>query len=63
MPAPLTGWVNNTATFRDASLASAAPVEVLEIITANLALAVTGCHTAVNHFSPTDGPGRSWNLL
>jgi hypothetical protein len=24
--------------------------EVLELITANLALAVTGCHTAVNHF-------------
>jgi NAD(P)-dependent dehydrogenase (short-subunit alcohol dehydrogenase family) len=48
--APLTGWVNNAAIFRDASLASAAPVEVLEIITANLALAVTGCHTAVNHF-------------
>jgi NAD(P)-dependent dehydrogenase (short-subunit alcohol dehydrogenase family) len=24
--------------------------EVLELITANLTLAVTGCHTAVNHF-------------
>jgi NAD(P)-dependent dehydrogenase (short-subunit alcohol dehydrogenase family) len=48
--APLVGWVNNAAIFRDASLASAAPADVIEIITANLALALTGCHTAVNHF-------------
>jgi len=48
--APLTGWVNNAAIFRDAALASAGPAEVLAIITANLALAITGCHTAVNHF-------------
>lgn len=48
--APLFGWVNNAAIFRDASLASAAPADVMEIITANLALALTGCHTAVNHF-------------
>jgi len=48
--APLTGWVNNAAIFRDAALASARPAEVLAIITANLALAITGCHTAVNHF-------------
>jgi len=47
---PLAGWVNNAAIFRDAGFASAAPAEVLEIITANLALALTGCHTAVRHF-------------
>jgi NAD(P)-dependent dehydrogenase (short-subunit alcohol dehydrogenase family) len=48
--APLVGWVNNAAIFRDASLDCAAAGDVLEIITANLALALTGCHTAVNHF-------------
>jgi len=47
---PLTGWVNNAAIFRDASLTSATAPEVVDLITANLALAVTGCHTAVRHF-------------
>ncbi len=48
--APLAGWVNNAAVFRDAALTSAGADEVLELISANLGLAVTGCHTAVNHF-------------
>jgi NAD(P)-dependent dehydrogenase (short-subunit alcohol dehydrogenase family) len=48
--APLRGWVNNAAVFRDATLADATADRVLDLITANLALAVTGCHTAVNHF-------------
>ncbi|MGY1740094.1 MULTISPECIES: SDR family NAD(P)-dependent oxidoreductase [unclassified Blastococcus] len=48
--APLTGWVNNAAVFRDADLRSATAGEVLGLITANLALAVTGCSTAVHHF-------------
>jgi NAD(P)-dependent dehydrogenase (short-subunit alcohol dehydrogenase family) len=47
---PLLGWVNNAAIFRDAGLGTASAAEILELITANLALAVTGCHTAVNHF-------------
>ncbi|WP_430785808.1 SDR family NAD(P)-dependent oxidoreductase [Actinoplanes sp. G11-F43] len=47
---PLTGWVNNAAIFRDAGLAGSTAPQVLELITANLALAVTGCHTAINHF-------------
>jgi NAD(P)-dependent dehydrogenase (short-subunit alcohol dehydrogenase family) len=47
---PLTGWVNNAAVFRDAGLVSASAGDVLDLITANLALAVTGCHTAVNHY-------------
>lgn len=46
---PLIGWVNNAAIFRDASLATASPADVLEAITANLALAVAGCATAVRH--------------
>ncbi|MFC7534596.1 SDR family NAD(P)-dependent oxidoreductase [Actinoplanes sp. GCM10030250] len=47
---PLTGWVNNAAIFRDADLVDASATEILDLITANLALALTGCHTAVNHF-------------
>jgi NAD(P)-dependent dehydrogenase (short-subunit alcohol dehydrogenase family) len=47
---PLTGWVNNAAIFRDAALDSATAQDILELITANLALAVNGCHVAVNHY-------------
>lgn len=47
--APLVGWVNNAAVFRDAPITTS-PSEVLRLITANLALAVTGCHTAVRHY-------------
>lgn len=46
---PLAGWVNNAAVFRDAAFPSVTPAEVLELITVNLTLAVTGCHTDVNH--------------
>ncbi|GIE32520.1 short-chain dehydrogenase [Actinoplanes italicus] len=46
---PLAGWVNNAAVFHDANLTDATPARVLDLITTNLALAVTGCHTAVNH--------------
>jgi NAD(P)-dependent dehydrogenase (short-subunit alcohol dehydrogenase family) len=42
------GWVNNAAVFSDSTLDLASPSEVLDLITANLALAVNGCHTAVN---------------
>ena len=47
---PLLGWVNNAAFFRDAGLGDASAAQILDLITANLALALTGCHTAVNHF-------------
>ncbi|MGY1693917.1 SDR family NAD(P)-dependent oxidoreductase [Geodermatophilus sp. SYSU D00814] len=47
---PLTGWVANAAVFRDASLASAPAAEVLDLVTANLALALTSCSVAVRHF-------------
>ena len=47
---PLSGWVNNAAVFRDAALDSASAEDILELITANLALALTGCHVAVNHY-------------
>jgi NAD(P)-dependent dehydrogenase (short-subunit alcohol dehydrogenase family) len=47
--APLAGWVNNAAVFRDAPI-TAPPSDVLGFVTANLSLAITGCHTAVAHF-------------
>jgi NAD(P)-dependent dehydrogenase (short-subunit alcohol dehydrogenase family) len=47
---PLVGWVNNAAVFPEASMTSAQADDVLAGISTNLALAVTGCHTAVNHF-------------
>jgi NAD(P)-dependent dehydrogenase (short-subunit alcohol dehydrogenase family) len=59
---PLTGWVNNAAVFRDANLAGAPARHVLELITANLAMAITGCHTAVNHFLAHHRPGAIVNV-
>jgi NAD(P)-dependent dehydrogenase (short-subunit alcohol dehydrogenase family) len=40
--APLQGWVNNAAVFRDASLRTATAHEISDLIMANLSLAVTG---------------------
>lgn len=59
--APLTGWVNNAAVFRDVPL-TAPPSDVLGAITANLALAVTGCHTAVAHLLRHGRPGAIVNV-
>jgi NAD(P)-dependent dehydrogenase (short-subunit alcohol dehydrogenase family) len=59
---PLSGWVNNAAIFRDASLDSATARDVLELIIANLALAVTGCHTAVNHYLHRSRAGAIVNV-
>jgi NAD(P)-dependent dehydrogenase (short-subunit alcohol dehydrogenase family) len=59
---PLQGWVNNAAIFRDAGLASASVQEVLGIITANLALTLTGCHVAVNHYLRCGRPGAIVNV-
>lgn len=47
--APLTGWVNNAAIFRDAFLTDD-PATVLDIVEANLRLAVVGCAVAVSTF-------------
>lgn len=58
----LVGWVNNAAVFPDANLTSSPPSEVLEGIMANLAMAVTGCHTAVNHFVSRGRPGAIVNV-
>lgn len=60
--APLWGWVNNAAVFRDAALDTADPEQVLDLVTANLGLAVTGCHVAVNHFLSHARPGAIVNV-
>jgi len=52
----LAGWVNNAAVFRDAWLDAIPAAETTALITANLALAVTGCAVAVRRFLAT-GPG------
>ncbi|WP_433222210.1 SDR family NAD(P)-dependent oxidoreductase [Dactylosporangium sp. CS-047395] len=62
MAGPLTGWVNNAAVFRDASLTAASAAEILELVSANLRLALTGCHTAVNHFLECRRPGAIVNV-
>lgn len=59
--APLAGWVNNAAIFRDAPI-TAPPSDVLGLISANLALALTGCHTAVGHLLAYGRPGAIVNV-
>jgi NAD(P)-dependent dehydrogenase (short-subunit alcohol dehydrogenase family) len=59
---PLSGWVNNAAVFRDATLDTADAGEVLALVDANLALAVTGCHVAVNHYLSHSRPGAIVNV-
>lgn len=58
----LTGWVNNAAVFRDATLLDAGAGEILDLITANLAMAVTGCHAAVRHFHARGRGGALVNV-
>lgn len=60
--APLAGWVNNAAIFRDASVATATAPQILDLITANLTLALTGSHAAVNHFLSHGRPGAIVNV-
>ena len=48
--APLGGWVNNAAVFRDAGLREASAAEICERVMDNLAPVIVGCHTAVRHF-------------
>jgi NAD(P)-dependent dehydrogenase (short-subunit alcohol dehydrogenase family) len=60
--APLAGWVNNAAVFRDATLHEVPATKVLELIRLNLALAVAGCATAVRRFLASGSPGAIVNL-
>ena len=58
----LVGWVNNAAVFRDAWLDAVPAAEVTGLITANLALAVAGCATAVRRFLAAGSGGAIVNV-
>jgi NAD(P)-dependent dehydrogenase (short-subunit alcohol dehydrogenase family) len=58
----LAGWVNNAAVFRDAWLDAVPAREVMELITANVSPAVTGCATAVRHFVAAGAGGAIVNV-
>ncbi|WP_448808946.1 SDR family NAD(P)-dependent oxidoreductase [Agromyces bauzanensis] len=58
----LVGWVNNAAVFGDANLLDATAGAVLDLITANVAMAVTGCHVAVRHFHAHSRRGAIVNV-
>lgn len=60
--APLTGWVNNAALFRDATLATASSDDVLALVIANLRPAVVGCGTAIRRFRARGGGGAIVNV-
>jgi NAD(P)-dependent dehydrogenase (short-subunit alcohol dehydrogenase family) len=60
--APLAGWVNNAAVFRDASLPEAPAREVLDLIARNLAPALAGCATAVRRFRTAGAGGAIVNV-
>ncbi|GAA4385408.1 SDR family NAD(P)-dependent oxidoreductase [Agromyces bauzanensis] len=58
----LVGWVNNAAVFGDAGLLDGTARDILDLITANLAMAVTGCHAAVRHFHAHSRGGAIVNV-
>jgi NAD(P)-dependent dehydrogenase (short-subunit alcohol dehydrogenase family) len=60
--APLAGWVNNAAVFRDASLHERPAAEMLELVALNLGLAVTGCAVAVRRFLAAGTGGAIVNV-
>jgi NAD(P)-dependent dehydrogenase (short-subunit alcohol dehydrogenase family) len=59
---PLAGWVNNAAVFRDASLHSTPPGDVLDLVALNLAPAVVGCSAAIRRFLAQGGGGAIVNV-
>jgi NAD(P)-dependent dehydrogenase (short-subunit alcohol dehydrogenase family) len=58
----LTGWVNNAAVFRDASIHLAGARAVLDLVSMNLSPAVVGCAAAIHHFLAAGTPGAIVNL-
>jgi NAD(P)-dependent dehydrogenase (short-subunit alcohol dehydrogenase family) len=60
--APLAGWVNNAAVFRDAALHSASPATVVDLIGRNLNPAVAGCAAAVRAFHAAGNGGAIVNV-
>ncbi|MBQ1027891.1 SDR family NAD(P)-dependent oxidoreductase [Micromonospora sp. C95] len=59
---PLTGWVNNAAVFRDASVHDAPVGEVVDLITRNLRPTVVGAATAVRRFLAAGTAGAVVNV-
>jgi NAD(P)-dependent dehydrogenase (short-subunit alcohol dehydrogenase family) len=59
--APLHGWVNNAAIFRDARLHES-PAEVGELIRRNLDPVLAGCAAAIRRFLDTGVPGSIVNI-
>src|SRR6266581_2696512 len=58
----LTGWVNNAAVFRDASIHSASTRTVLDLVAMNLNPAVVGCATAIRRFLAAGTQGAIVNV-
>lgn len=56
------GWVNNAAVFRDAAVHTTSSRSVLDLVTANLAPAVTGSATAVRRFLAAGTGGAIVNV-
>ncbi|MDR7274704.1 SDR family NAD(P)-dependent oxidoreductase [Catenuloplanes atrovinosus] len=60
--APLRGWVNNAAVFRDASLHEVGTRELLDLVTVNLGAVVSGARAAVRAFLAAGTGGSIVNL-
>jgi NAD(P)-dependent dehydrogenase (short-subunit alcohol dehydrogenase family) len=60
--APLAGWVNNAAVFRDLDLHSSPSEEIARLVLENVRLAVTGCAAAVRRFLAAGSPGAIVNV-
>ncbi|HEU4350134.1 MAG TPA: SDR family oxidoreductase [Actinoplanes sp.] len=60
--APLTGWVNNAAVFRDARLHEDGAARVIELIGRNLNPAVAGCASAIRTFLAAGRAGAIVNV-
>ncbi|MBO3749778.1 SDR family oxidoreductase [Streptosporangiaceae bacterium NEAU-GS5] len=58
----LSGWVNNAALFRDASVHTSTTREILDLISVNLDCALAGCATAVRRFLAAGTPGAIVNV-
>jgi NAD(P)-dependent dehydrogenase (short-subunit alcohol dehydrogenase family) len=58
----LTGWVNNAAVFRDAAVHDTPVADMLDLITANLGLAVAGSAAAIRRFLADGTAGAIVNV-
>ncbi|QBD76956.1 SDR family oxidoreductase [Ktedonosporobacter rubrisoli] len=56
------GWVNNAALFRDASLHAVSAHEMLDLISLNLSPVIAGCQSAIRRFLAAGTPGAIVNL-